>query len=164
ADAGPDDAGVDAALEDAGTDAGVDAGVDAGAPVEPKAAPAAEPKRNFDWYLTRAEQLREREQTAAALDMYGKAGDLKPDRVEPIAGKGLCLLDMANLAAAEASFLQALSIAPRYGPAIMGLAEAYRMQGKNEKAIEYYQRYLDVLPNGTEAAVARNSIERLKKK
>jgi regulator of sirC expression with transglutaminase-like and TPR domain len=45
----------------------------------------------------------------------------------------------------------------------MGMAEALRTLGKNEQAIEYYQRYLDVLPNGSEAAVARNSIERLKK-
>ena len=108
-------------------------------------------------------RLREREKAAQSLDFYAKARELKPERVEPVAGRGLALLDMANTSAAIAAFEEGLRLAPRYGPAIMGLAEAYRMAGKDEKAIEFYQRYLDVLPDGSEAAVARNSIERLKK-
>ena len=163
-DAGPPDAGppvVDAGVPDAGhpvVDAGVPV-VDAGV-----AAPVVvEQKKTFDWYLAQGDRLRERDKPEAALDFYGKAADLKPDRVEPVTGRGLALLDMANPSAAEATFETALKLNARYGPAIMGLAEAYRIGGKNEKAIEFYQRYLDVLPNGAEAAVARNSIERLKK-
>jgi len=168
-DAGAEDAGseeLDAGLPDAGVpDAGSPA-IDAGAPVIDAGVGApvvVEQKKTFDFYLAQGERLREREKAEQALDFYGKAHELKPERVEPVAGKGLALLDMANPSAAEAAFEEALKLAPRYGPAIMGLAEAFRMQGKNEKAIEFYQRYLDVLPNGTEAAVARNSIERLKK-
>ncbi|MFT3706110.1 MAG: zinc-ribbon domain-containing protein [Archangium sp.] len=167
-DAGVADAGIDAGTLDAGFDAGtpvVDAGtpvIDAGTPsVDAGAGP--EPKKSFEFYLAQGERLREREKTAQALDYYGRAHELKPERVEPLAGRGLCLLDMGNPTAAIASFEQALQLGPRYGPAIMGMAEALRMAGKNEQAIEYYQKYLDVLPNGSEAAVARNSIERLKK-
>lgn len=170
ADAGAPDAG----LAGGGADAGVDAGVrDAGAPVVDAGAPVAdagsgapvvvEQKKTFDWYVAQGDRLRERDKPEQALDFYGKAADLKPERVEPMTGRGLALLDMANPSAAEATFEQALKLNSRYGPAIMGLAEAYRISGKNEKAIEYYQRYLEVLPNGAEAAVARNSIERLKK-
>ena len=153
------DAGVrDAGVPDAGFDAGVPV-IDAGL-----AAPAVvKQEKNFDWYLAQGDRLRERDKPEQALDFYGKASDLKPDRVEPITGRGLALLDMANPAAAAATFETALKLNARYGPAIMGLAEASRIEGKNEKAVEYYQRYLDVLPNGAEAAVARNSIERLKK-
>lgn len=159
----------DAGVEDAGLpDAGIpDAGVpDAGVPVVDAGVSApivVEQKKTFDYYLAQGERLRDREKSAQALDMYGLAHDLKPERVEPVAGKGLALLDMANPSAAEAAFEEALKLNNRYGPAIMGIAEAFRMQGKNEKAVEFYQRYLDVLPNGSEAAVARNSIERLKK-
>jgi hypothetical protein len=160
-DAGPVDAGFDVGTPDAGrpvVDAGVSV-VDAGA-----AAPVVvKQERSFDWYLAQGDRLRERDKPEQALDFYGKAADLKPERVEPVTGRGLALLDMANPSAAEATFETALKLNSRYGPAIMGLAEAYRIGGKNEKAIEYYQRYLDVLPNGAEAAVARNSIERLKK-
>lgn len=134
--------------------AAADGGV--GAPV------VLEQKRSFDWYLAQGERLRDREKPEQALDMYSKAMELKPERVEPWAGKGLALLDMANPSGAAEAFLQALKYGPRYGPAIMGLAEAYRMMGKNEKAIQYYERYLEVLPNGSEAPVAKNSIERLK--
>jgi tetratricopeptide (TPR) repeat protein len=150
-------------VPDAGAPA-VAAVVDAGAPVVDAGAPVVvEQKKTFDWYLAQGDRLREREKPEQALDFYGKASDLKPERVEPITGRGLALLDMANPSAAAATFESALKMNSRYGPAIMGLAEAYRIEGKNEKAIEYYQRYLDVLPNGAEAAVARNSIERLKK-
>ena len=171
AEAEPDAGAPDAGAPDAGVpDAGVpDAGapvVDAGAPIVDAGTGApvvTEQKKSFDWYLAQGDRLRERDKPEQALDFYGKAADLKPDRVEPMTGRGLALLDMANPSAAEATFEQALKLNSRYGPAIMGLAEAYRIAGKNEKAIEYYQRYLDVLPNGAEAAVARNSIERLKK-
>jgi len=147
----------------------VDAGapeVDAGTPEVDAGTPDAgkpEPKRTYEYFMAQGDRLRDREKPEQALDMYGQAADLKPNRAEPIAGRGLALLDMGNNLAAQAAFEQALALNSRYGPAIMGMAEAYRLQGKNEKAIEFYQRYLDVLPNGAEAAVARNNIERLKK-
>ena len=62
---------------------------------------------------------------------------------------------------AEAAFLQALRLNPRYGVALMGLAETYRNQGKNDEAKKYYEQYLDVLPSGPEAAVARQALQRL---
>lgn len=156
-----EEVGVDAGLADAGVeDAGVPA-VDAGLPAAPPV--VVEQKKSFDWYVAQGDRLRERDKPEQALDFYGKASDLKPERVEPITGRGLALLDMANPSAAAATFETALKSNPRYGPAIMGLAEAYRILGKNEKAVEFYQRYLEVLPDGAEAAVARNSIERLKK-
>ncbi len=157
ADAGVEDAGVpDAGVADAGVPV-IDAGPSAAPPV------VVEQKKSFDWYLAQGDRLRERDKPEAALDLYGKASDLKPERVEPIAGRGLALLDMGNPSAAAATFETALKQNARYGPAIMGLAEAYRILGKNDKAVEFYQRYLEVLPDGSEAAVARNSIERLKK-
>jgi tetratricopeptide (TPR) repeat protein len=61
------------------------------------------------------------------------------------------------------AFEQALKLNARHGPALMGLAEALRLGGNKERAVEYYRQYLEVLPNGVDAAVARNNIERLKK-
>jgi predicted Zn finger-like uncharacterized protein len=168
----PAPAAVEAAVEavDAGdaADAGavttpveVDAGapaVDAGVPT-----PKLEPKKSYEYFMAQGDRLREREKPEAALDMYGEAHELKPTRAEPLAGRGLALLDLGNHLAAAAAFEEALKLNPRYGPAIMGMAEALRLQGKNEQAIEYYQRYLEVLPDGVDATVARNNIERLRK-
>lgn len=159
-DAGLEDAGVDAGIEDAGVDAGVqvDAGVaDAGVP------DAGVVKPTFESLLRQGDALRNREKAAQSLDFYDRASELKPDRVEPVSGRGLALLDMANPSAAVETFGRALKLNGRYGPAIMGMAEAQRMSGNNEKAIEFYEKYLEVLPNGAEAPVARNSIERLKR-
>lgn len=161
-DAGVEDAGVDAGVEDAGVDAGVEP--DAGVPVDagvPDAGVAVKP--TFESLLRQADALRNREKPEQSLDFYDRAAELKPDRVEPLAGRGLALLDMANPSAAVETFGRALKLNGRYGPAIMGMAEAQRMSGNNEKAIEFYEKYLEVLPNGAEAPVARNSIERLKR-
>jgi len=155
ADAGPPDAGP-----------AVVAAVDAGAPDAgpPDAGKKEKPVvKDFDYYLAQGDRLREREKAEQALDAYGQAADLEPERVEPLAGRGLALLDMGQPLAAQAAFEQALKLDGRYGPAIMGLAESYRMQNKNELAVTWYQKYLDVRPNGSEADVARNNIERLKK-
>ena len=133
----------------------VDAGVVADKPVAPA------PKRDFEWYVEQGDKLRDREKPAKALEMYGEAADLEPERVEPIAGRGLALLDMGKPLQAEAAFQEAMKLNGRYAPAIMGMAETYRAMKKNEKAVEWYQKYLEVLPNGPEANVARSNIERL---
>jgi cytochrome c-type biogenesis protein CcmH/NrfG len=108
------------------------------------------------------DRLREREKAEAALDAYAEAAELEPDRPEPYSGRGLALLDMSDPRQAEAEFKQALKLSPNYGEAIIGLAETYRSQGKKAEAIRYYERYLEILPNGPEASVARSAIERLK--
>jgi predicted Zn finger-like uncharacterized protein len=152
-------------LEDAGApDAGVMATVDAGRPDAGVPDGGSVPPRplTFDQMIAQADRLRDRERPQQALALYGQASDLLPDRVEPWAGKGLTYLDLSEPAKAEAAFERALSLSPRYGPAIMGMAEALRTGGKKSQAIEWYQRYLDVLPEGSEAAVARNNLERLK--
>ncbi len=156
-DAGPlDDAGsLDAGPLDAGPpDAGA---ADAGT------ADAGKRALSFDELLAQADSLRERDKPMNALGYYRQAQKLGPNRVEVLAGEGLSLLDLGNPTDAQVAFEQAVAVNPRYGPALMGLAEVHRTQGRNEKAIEYYQKYLEVLPDGTEAAVARNNIARLKK-
>jgi predicted Zn finger-like uncharacterized protein len=131
--------------------------VDGGAP---KA--AARTPRDFDGLLLQADRLRERDRPEAAMDLYGAAADLQPQRVEPLAGRGLALLDMGSTLQAEASFEQALKLNPRYAPALMGMAEALKAQGKKAKAVGFYEKYLEVLPTGTEAEVARKNVQLLK--
>lgn len=118
-------------------------------------------KHDFNWYMSQGDRLREREKAEAALDAYGKAADLEPDRAEPIAGRGLALLDMGSKLQAEAAFEQALKVNPRYSVAQLGLAEAFRAEGKNAEAIKWYQKYLDENPSGSEANVAKEAIKKL---
>ena len=152
-----------AARRDAGP-AYVDAGagvavviVDAG-----EVAKASPRPMDFDQLLAAGERLRARDNAKGALAMFTRAAELRPDRVEPQSAGGFALLDMEKPDQAEQVFKGALEVNPRYGPALIGMAEASKALGKKAQAIEYYQKYLDVLPNGPEAAVAKNSIERLK--
>ena len=127
----------------------------------PPAAVAKEVPHDFKYFMERGDRLRMGDKAEAALNAYGKAGDLQPTRAEPIAGKGLALLDLGKLPQAEGALQRALTLNPRYGVAIMGLAETYRAMGRKEDAIRYYQKYLDDFPNGSEAAVARGAIKKL---
>jgi tetratricopeptide (TPR) repeat protein len=127
-----------------------------------EAKPEPEPVRDYHYYLKQGDRQRMRDRTLAAIESYTRAEELGPDRAEPVAGRGLALLDRGQLPQAESAFKQALGLNPRYAVAIMGLAETYRTMGKNRDAVEYYQRYLEVLPNGPEAQVARSAIQRLK--
>lgn len=151
------DAGTTAA--DAGTlvaDAGTSPDAGMAAPKRP------EPVHDFDYYMTQGDNLREREKADPALNAYDKAVELEPDRAEPYAGRGLVHLDLGDYSLAEGEFKRALKRNPRYAVALMGLAETYRSQGKKAEAVRYYERYLEVLPNGPEAPVARSALERLR--
>jgi tetratricopeptide (TPR) repeat protein len=154
----PPDAGK--GPESASAQAEPPASPDAGA--APGARPAPQVVHDFDFYVAQGDRLRERDRYEAAMAMYAKAIELKPDRAEPVTGRGLALLDLGKPPQAEASFQKALQLNPRYAVAIMGLAETYRTLGRNADAIEYYKKYLDVLPNGPEASAAKNALERLK--
>jgi Tfp pilus assembly protein PilF len=131
-------------------------------PKPPEGQGGAPAGKSFDWYIQQAYRLRERNQAAAALALYEKAGELQPDSVEPLAGKAYCYVDLERLDEAIALFGQALARHPRFLDAIMGMAEAYKQKGDNKKAVEFYKRYVDQAPDGPEADVARNAIEKLK--
>ena len=176
------DAGLGALLETASVDAGMqastasDAGSNAQDPVKVAAASVVaagvadagaarvkeEPVRDFDWYMSQGDRLREREKPQQALDAYSRATKMSPQRAEPVAGRGLAQLDLGNRKAAVEAFERALELNPRYGVALMGLAEAYKALGQNEDAVKYYGKYLDNFPEGSEASVARRALEKLK--
>ncbi len=163
--AGPSDSDA-GATEVAAPAAGAnDAVVPAAAEAEPSRERSSKKggvTRGFDEWVSLGDRLRLRERYDAALEAYDKAIELKPTRAEPVAGRGMTLLDMGQRSEAEAAFGEALRLNPRYAVAVMGLAETYRQMGRNSDAIEYYKRYLDILPNGPEAPVAKAALERLK--
>jgi len=123
--------------------------------------PAEAALSNFDSFMDKADRLREREQPRAALQAYRKAHELEPARPEALAGSGLALVDLGQTAPAIAAFEQALKIDPRCGLALIGLAEAYRAEGKKEQAMRYYEKYLAVVPDGPKAQVAKAAIKAL---
>jgi tetratricopeptide (TPR) repeat protein len=78
-----------------------------------------------------------------------------------LAGLAYCELDAESFVAAILHFKQALGLAPEFGEAIIGLAEAYKMRGDKDEAVSYYKRYLQVLPNGSRATMAQKNLRDL---
>ena len=94
-----------------------------------------------------------------ALEAFEKAADLKPDAPEPHAGMGWAYIDLEAYRAAISEFQKALKIRHNHPEAILGMAEAYKFQGEKGKAIQYYKRYLKLVPKGEGATIARKYIE-----
>jgi predicted Zn finger-like uncharacterized protein len=122
----------------------------------------AEPPRNFDYYMIQGYRYLEKQSPMLAVEAFGKAADLRPDRAEPFGGRGLALLQIGDLPQAEASFQEALKLNPNFGIAVIGLAKTYLSQGKKDKAADYYGKYLEILPDGPEANGAKLALKRLR--
>jgi predicted Zn finger-like uncharacterized protein len=115
----------------------------------------------YDGLVAKGNQRAENGDCTTAMKFFEKALDARPSGVEALTGLGYCHMDRKEFPRAQASFRAALGISPRFGDAIIGLAEAYRYQSQNEKAVEYYQRYLEALPGGSKAEMARRQIKAL---
>ncbi len=70
--------------------------------------------------------------------------------------------EAGNYEAAAREYEKAYELVP-HPELFFNLAQVYRLGGKKEKALEYYERYLAVEPNGRAAAQARKFARQLKK-
>jgi len=138
------------------------------APKKPEPPPPEEkPKTpgqptSYEGWMALAEKLQMKGSSQRALEAFDAALEIKPNDVEALTGKGLCFLDMGSNQTAINWFKRALKRNRRFGDAIIGVAEAYKYIGNQAEALKYYQRYLDVMPNGPEAPVAQRNVNELK--
>ncbi|MEQ8276106.1 MAG: zinc-ribbon domain-containing protein [Deltaproteobacteria bacterium] len=133
-------------------------------PPPPPPAKAEEPEKDFDYWMARADRLRERDRTKAALNAYGRAAELRPNSAETHTGKGWCFLDMERPRLALTSFERAVRVNDRYAEAYYGLAESHRALKNTSEAIKAYTTYLArARPNSPERRAAKLTLERLQK-
>jgi hypothetical protein len=131
-------------------------------PEPDKAQPPPPPARGPKQLLADAQRLRERGAFDRSIDLYERVIQAQPGNARALAGRGLCYLDLQQYALAEQSFRAALQADPEEADALLGLAEAARYQGKKSEAIQHYERYLALHPDGEDAVAARNAIQQLK--
>src|SRR6185369_9750438 len=115
----------------------------------------------YDGLIEKGNKLAEDGNCEGASKFFERALDARPGGVEALTGLGYCALDRKDYGRALASFRAALGISPRYGEALIGIAEAYRYQNRNDEALSYYQKYLEANPSGAKAAMARRHVEEL---
>ena len=124
-------------------------------------APASAPPVSYDGLLERANELAERGRCGEASNLFRSALEVQESGVEALTGLAYCHLDSREFASAHARFSQALAVSARYQPALYGVAEAYQQQGLDDRAIDAYERYLELHPSGTRSEMARRQIARL---
>lgn len=128
-----------------------------------KADPEEEGPKPYEWWMAKADSLRERDRTAAAMNAYGRAAEIRPGSAEPHTGKGWCFLDMDRPHLALAAFERAVKANDHYVEAYYGLAESYRALGKTAEAIKAFEQYLARAPAGSrDRRVAEQTLKRLK--
>jgi predicted Zn finger-like uncharacterized protein len=143
------------------------------APANPASAKGAEEPQDlktpegrakaYAYYMQTADRLRERDRARQALASYEKAADLKPESAEPLVGMGWAYIDLEKAEAALNVFRRAIRANSRFADAYYGEAEAHRILGQREQAIEYYEKYLERSPNGTDRKAAERTLEQLRK-
>jgi tetratricopeptide (TPR) repeat protein len=140
-------------------DAGV-AVVDAGM-VDSDAGSDDQAPETFESLVQRAQRAATLERPAQARELFSRAVKLKPGNVRAWIGLGWAALELDKNAEAQKSFRRALGLDDGSADAHFGLAEALKFAGNKGGALEHYQLYLKVEPNGKDAGVARRAIEAL---
>jgi tetratricopeptide (TPR) repeat protein len=113
--------------------------------------------------LAKAQKLLENGNSEAALEIFGRLASQDPSNVAALTGRGLCYLDLENLAPAEASFEAALRLEPDDADAMLGIAQAYEKQGKKAEAVAAYEKFLARHAGADEAEIAKRALEQLRK-
>jgi len=96
----------------------------------------------------------------AAIDAYGEAASIAPDRALPHASIGGILAKMDRPEDAVASYERALALAPRDEVALRGIAETYVTLGQRTAAADALDRLADSLDAGGRIADATDAARR----
>ncbi len=118
--------------------------------------------KTYDFYVSKGMSFQSSGSCDKALGYFGKALQMNPASMDALSGSGYCHMSMHDYGSAISSFQKALKTNKNFGPAIIGLAQAQEKKGNFKAASETYQRYLDVLPTGSYASLAKKKIEELK--
>jgi len=130
---------------------------------EPEATPAPEAPRElgYDQLFAKGDRLRQAERPREALRLFEKAAELNATDPEVYNAMGLCYLDLEAWDSAINNFGRALTLVPRFSDAHFGIAQAYQAKGQKRDAVKHYRDYLDLVPEGEDAEVAKRALAEL---
>ncbi|MFK7991335.1 MAG: tetratricopeptide repeat protein [Sandaracinaceae bacterium] len=117
--------------------------------------------RDYNFYIRRGDELLENGNPSAARGFYEAAQGIRANGPDALTGLGYVALEGGNTSQAAAQFRRAAS--QGYAEAYIGLGQAYRRMNQNENALEAYERYLQRLPSGRSAPIARRQVEDLRR-
>lgn len=117
--------------------------------------------KGYDEHFKKALALQHAKDCARAVEFYRKAIEIDHRHTEAWTGIGECYEDLGKNLNAVNSFKSALHYNSKYGPALLGLADVLKKQGKLEAALDYYNRYLETSPGGSRVASVRKTVQEI---
>jgi len=96
----------------------------------------------------------------AAIDAYGEAASIAPDRALPYASIGGIFVKMGRLDEAISAYDRALELGPRDEAALRGIADAFTRAGRRTEAAEALDRLAEVLDGAGRLADACDTARR----
>ncbi len=133
---------------------------EAGTPQADPAAPTGSLYERYKDALRRGHVAALRGRNDAAVDAYGEAASIAPDRALPHASVGGILVKMNRLDDAVAAYDRALDLAPRDEAALRGLAEVHARTGRRTDAAAALDRLADTLDASGRLADATDAARR----
>ena len=103
---------------------------------------AGDTTRTINRYLQRAAEMRTRNQSAAALELYSKVLDLDQNNYEAHVGRGIVHLEAKDYKRSVEEFTRAEGIDPGRPDGSLGLAEVHFHRKQFNKAIRHYTQCL----------------------
>lgn len=103
-------------------------------------------------------------QPGKGVAVFKKASELNPRNPEALVDMGVCLRQTGETGEAKKILEGVTRNFPQFGDGWLQLAVFYRDNlGENNKALEYFQKFLEVEPQNSLAPQVRQEIERLNK-
>lgn len=123
-------------------------------------APSASLYERYKDALRRGHVAALRGRNDAAIDAYGEAAAIAPERALPHVSLGGTLLRMGRLDDAAAAYQRAIDLAPRDEGALRGLADVHARAGRRTAAADALDRLADILDADGRLADATDAARR----
>ncbi len=129
---------------------------------KPARDPEADKKKQFASALRKATKLSDKGKFTKAIKAYKEALRLKGDSAAAHLGIGNTYYELNSLDAALVHLERARALNPRDPQVYVLLGAVYQSAAKRSKAIEAYEKYLELAPNGRFARELKNVLASLK--
>ncbi len=114
-------------------------------------------------YLALATIYTANQQWPEAMAMLQEAEALQPGDVDTVFDLGAVAMNAGDIPAAEAAFLRVIELDDAHALGHYQLGMVYVNQGKSGEAVAHLEKYLELQPDGPQAATATGLLDYLKK-
>lgn len=116
----------------------------------------------YESAMKKGREFYKRGELEKALEQFKIANKLKPKDDEALVELGTVFFDLGNDIDAILKLTQAVTINPKNSQALLLLGNIYYARGDRDKAVNYYQKFLQISPDSPYATEVKTILGRLK--